>query len=126
MQTFDYLFNVGGDFSAKIQGMTEATGEFSAKVESAQTGIGKLASMAAKFNVISEAIQNVAHGFDAINRSGIDLDSQMHDLSAVAGVTGDKLKEIEGYARDSAKAFGTDAGVRDGTLHTGDIKAHGR
>ena len=111
MQTFDYLFNVGGDFSAKIQGMTEATGEFSAKVESAQTGIGKLASMAAKFNVISEAIQNVAHGFDAINRSGIDLDSQMHDLSAVAGVTGDKLKEIEGYARDSAKAFGTDAGV---------------
>jgi len=111
MQTFDYLFNVGGDFSAKIQGMTEATGAFSAKVESAQTGIGKLASKAAKLNIVAEAIQNVAHGFDAINRSGIDLDSQMHDLSAVAGVTGDKLKEIEGYARDSAKAFGTDAGV---------------
>ena len=29
----------------------------------------------------------------------------------MAGVTGDALKEIEGYARDSAKAFGTDAGV---------------
>lgn len=33
----------------------------------------------------------------------------MHDLSAVAGVTGDTLKEIEGYARESAKAFGDDA-----------------
>ena len=31
------------------------------------------------------------------------------DLSAIAGVTGDNLKEIEGYARDTAKTFGTDA-----------------
>ena len=31
------------------------------------------------------------------------------DLSAIAGVTGDKLKEIESYARDTAKTFGTDA-----------------
>ena len=35
----------------------------------------------------------------------------MHDLSAVAGVVGEDLKKIEGYARESAKAFGTDAGV---------------
>lgn len=31
------------------------------------------------------------------------------DLSAIAVVAGDKLKEIEGYARDTAKTFGTDA-----------------
>lgn len=35
----------------------------------------------------------------------------MHDLSAVAGVTGDGLKQIESFARQSAKAFGTDAAV---------------
>ena len=35
----------------------------------------------------------------------------MHDLSAVAGVVGDDLKTIEDYARESAKAFGTDAAV---------------
>ncbi len=35
----------------------------------------------------------------------------MHDLSAVAGVTGDGLKQIETFARQSAKAFGTDAAV---------------
>jgi len=39
------------------------------------------------------------------------LDSQMHDLSAVAGVAGEGLKQIEGFARQSAKAFGTDAAV---------------
>ena len=35
----------------------------------------------------------------------------MHDLSAVAGVAGEGLKQIEGFARQSAKAFGTDAAV---------------
>ena len=37
----------------------------------------------------------------------------MHDLSAVAGVTGDSLKQIEGFARQSAKTFGTDASVAE-------------
>lgn len=49
--------------------------------------------------------------FKDFGKSAVDLDSQMHDLSAVAGVTGEGLKTIEGYARSSAKAFGTDAGV---------------
>ena len=43
------------------------------------------------------------------NISGVALNSSLADLSAIAGVTGDKLKEIEGYARDTAKTFGTDA-----------------
>lgn len=48
---------------------------------------------------------------DAFSGSGIALDKNMHDLSAVAGVTGDSLKQIEGFARQSAKTFGTDASV---------------
>lgn len=35
----------------------------------------------------------------------------MHDLSAVVVVTGETLKQIDGFARNSAKAFGTDASV---------------
>lgn len=55
--------------------------------------------------------QNVADGFNQLSGAGIKLDSQMHDLSAVAGVAGDGLEQIEGFARQSAKAFGTDAAV---------------
>ena len=33
----------------------------------------------------------------------------MTDLQAVTGVTGEGLKQIESYARDTAKAFGIDA-----------------
>ncbi len=42
MQLFDYIFNVGGNYTATINGMTEATGDFSAKVESANNWVGKI------------------------------------------------------------------------------------
>ena len=38
-----------------------------------------------------------------LSGAGIKLDSQMHNLSAVVGVTGEGLKQIEGFARESGK-----------------------
>lgn len=111
MKAFEYLFNINGNFEAAINGMTQATGKFNASVNSAQGVVDKLSAHLARLGVFTEGIKNAAEGVQAISQSGITLDSQMHDLSAVAGVTGAKLKEIEGYARESAKAFGTDASV---------------
>ena len=54
-------------------------------------------------------MEKLSNTINGLSQGGIQLDSQMHDLSAVAGVTGDGLKQIEQYARQSAKAFGTDA-----------------
>ncbi|MDE6230334.1 MAG: hypothetical protein K2M37_01785 [Muribaculaceae bacterium] len=65
----------------------------------------------ARFDYLNNVVQNVANGIDALSGAGIKLDSQMHDLSAVAGVTGDGLKQIETFARQSAKTFGTDVAV---------------
>lgn len=111
MQLFDYIFNVGGNYTATINGMTEATGDFTAKVESANNWVGKMTSMLAGLDLVRNALGQLNAVTETFSASGITLDSQMHDLSAVAGVVGDDLKEIEGYARESAKAFGTDAGV---------------
>lgn len=108
---FDYIFNIGGNFEAKISGITQTTGDFSATVESAQSKLGGLTTSLARFDLIKNTVQGIVDGFTQIGSSGVALDSQMHDLSAVAGVTGDTLKQIEGFARDSAKAFGTDASV---------------
>ena len=110
-QAFDYNFNVSGDFMGKMNAMNEAVGQFSGKVESAQGWIVQLSQKLAAFELASGYVERLASTFEGLAASGVTLDSQMHDLSAVAGVTGDALKEIEGYARDSAKAFGTDAGV---------------
>ena len=54
-------------------------------------------------------IQSVAQGLNSINAPGLKLSSSLADLSAITNVTGDKLKEIEGYARTAAKTFGGDA-----------------
>lgn len=110
-QAFDYNFNVSGDFMGKMNAMNEAVGHFSGKVESTQGWVVQLSQKLAAFELASGYVERLASTFEGLAASGVTLDSQMHDLSAVAGVTGDALKEIEGYARDSAKAFGTDAGV---------------
>lgn len=108
---FDYIFNIGGNFTAQISGMSAAAGNFTAQAEVAESRGRSLASTLASFSYIKDIAQNVADGFSQLSGAGITLDSQMHDLSAVAGVTGDGLKQIEGFARESAKAFGTDASV---------------
>lgn len=85
---FDYIFNIGGNYTATINGMSTATGEFQAKVDGAQSSIGKIASMLSGFDLIKNTIQDFRQATEAMSASGIRLDSQMKDLSAVAGVTG--------------------------------------
>ena len=56
MQLFDYIFNVGGNYTATINGMTEATGDFTAKVESANNWVGKMTSMLAGLDLVRNAL----------------------------------------------------------------------
>ena len=108
---FDYIFNIGGNFTNTINGMTDATGRFTGQVEGARDRITGLASVLGSFDYAKNIAQSIADGFNQLSSAGVTLDSQMHDLSAVAGATGDGLKQIETFARQSAKAFGTDAAV---------------
>lgn len=111
MQNFEYNFNVNGNYCSAINNMSRATGDFTAQVSGSLGVIDKLAGSFAKFDLASSGIQKLAGVFNSIGQGAVTLDSQMHDLSAVAGVTGEGLKNIEGYARNSAKAFGSDASV---------------
>ena len=108
---FDYKFNFGGNFTAAMDGMAESTGRFNAAVETSTRGLSKWEHKLAAFSLISDYAERLNTTVQQFSASSIALDSQMHDLSAVAGVVGEDLKKIEGYARESAKAFGTDAGV---------------
>lgn len=86
MQLFDYIFNVGGNYMVTINGMTEATGDFSAKVESANNWVGKMTSILAGLDLVRVTVENIHSTIENFSIAGISLDSQMHDLSAVAGV----------------------------------------
>ena len=108
---FDYIFRIGGNFVAQISGMSTAAGEFSAKAEVAESRGRRFAASLATFSYATDMARNLSEAIVGLSSAGIKLDSQMHDLSAVAGVTGEGLKQIETFARQSAKAFGTDAAV---------------
>ena len=105
----NYIFNISGNFASNIGIMVNHTEQLSQSLEKAQGFMYKLGQSAMGFAAVADVVQNVGDAFSSLSEAGIALDSQMHDLSAVAGVTGGELKEIEGYARESAKAFGTDA-----------------
>jgi TP901 family phage tail tape measure protein len=61
------------------------------------------------FSNMMQQANSVASGFQSLAQPGLELSSSLGDLSAITGVTGTKLKEIEGYARESAKTFGGSA-----------------
>lgn len=64
------------------------------------------------FLAFKEARANIDELRDSFNnllQPGITLNTQMLDLKAITGLTGQGLKDIEKAARDSAKTFGTDA-----------------
>lgn len=54
-------------------------------------------------------VNSAADGIASMNDPGMKLSTSMYDLQAITGVAGEKLKEIEGYARQNAKIFGGDA-----------------
>ncbi len=60
-------------------------------------------------NLASQGLQQLSQTLDSVVAPGIALNTQMADLSAITGLTGQGLKDIEVAARQSAKVFGTDA-----------------
>ena len=83
---FDYIFNIGGNYSATINGMTAAIGDFTAEVKRSQKWTEALTGALARFDYLNNVVQNVAGGIETLSSAGVKLDSHMHDLSAVASV----------------------------------------
>ena len=105
----NYLFNVGGDFEAKLKKMSEASGAFTDSVKRSEEAINKLVFKAIQIDAIASGFQRIADGLNSAIAPGVALNASLTDLKALTGVTGEGLRQIEGYARDTAKAFGIDA-----------------
>lgn len=102
--TLSYMIQVNSNFD-------KVNANFNKFSNNVLGGIDKIQK---RFNSVSmnAFIQNVgaaADGIASMNDPGMKLSTNMYDLQAITGVAGDKLKEIEGYARQNAKTFGGDA-----------------
>ena len=105
----NYLFNIGGDFTVQMESLNKATGEFTAKVSSAQKGLQSFVGLVLQIETLSSGFQRVSESLSGIIAPGVALNTSLTDLQAITGVTGEGLQQIEGYARETAKAFGIDA-----------------
>lgn len=105
--TNDLLYNI----ILKMQGQQQVLASVSnvqKQTSSLVQNIQKQIS-AIKLDAVINNINRVADGINSLNGPGMALSSSMGDLHAMTGVAGQKLKEIEGYARNAAKTFGGSA-----------------
>lgn len=95
--------------------LKEAFSEINQTVNQTTEGVknlGKQFKTLVAFEVlgnVSNALQGMKAGLDNMIAPGAALNANMAELSAITGVTGDKLKEIEDNARDTAMSFGLNA-----------------
>jgi len=107
--TTTYIINVAGNAAQQFTGITNSATAAARQTTSLQSAVSKMGTAAFHLNNIKGAVDNMSTALDAAVQPGIDLNTSITDLSAITGVTGEKLKEIEGYARESAKTFGGSA-----------------
>jgi TP901 family phage tail tape measure protein len=115
---FNYIFKITSDAQKVTAGMDKLNASVD-KIQSSTVNMdatfkksfGNMQRDIAtiKLSSILDQVDRVANGLNTLNKPGMDLSTNMYDLQAITGVAGDKLKEIEGYARQSARTFGGSA-----------------
>lgn len=108
-ETVNINFNISGNASNASINIAKNISNVNGEIDKAISSFEKLGDSLFVFQQITQTIQGFSDVFSSAIQPGIALNTSLTDLSAIAGVAGDKLKEIEGYARDTAKTFGTDA-----------------
>ncbi|MCB6971823.1 phage tail tape measure protein [Butyricimonas synergistica] len=108
--TYSFTINVNGaSATATLNEVTRSAGKTSNMFEQLSSSIKRMGECAFAFNNINQGLQSLASKLDNAITPGVGLNSSLADLSAIANVTGDGLKEIEKHARSTAKTFGGDA-----------------
>lgn len=108
----NYVYTVtldAGGVNTTLAGMESRLQSATGKVSGLQGAFDRIGKAAFAFVNISDSIDRMMSSLDDFSGPGMALNSQMHELSAITGVTGKRLKEIEDYARDAAKTFGGSA-----------------
>lgn len=108
-ETVNYTININGNAEAVVGKIAVSVNKAIPAISTLSDKFKRLGDAAFALNNMNSVLQNFSASLDSAIQPGIALDSSMKDLSAITGVTGKKLQEIEGYARSAAKTFGGSA-----------------
>lgn len=108
----NYVYTVSLDAGQVSVGLSSMQSKMQTATKAAaglREAFDKIGRAAFTFDNISSSIDRLTRSFADMAEPGLQLNAAMHSLSAVSGVTGKNLQQIEGYARQAAKTFGGSA-----------------
>lgn len=107
--SFNYSFNITGNCDVVVQGISQNVEKLNDNIRKS-VGLwdsfeGKLLAL----NQFTQYVEGVGRTMQETLQPGAALNASLADLSAISGQTGESLRRIEGYARETAKTFGGSA-----------------
>ena len=102
--TLSYMIQINSNVDKANASMNKFSNNVLTSIDKIQKKINSVS-----MNAFIQNVSAAADGIASMNAPGMKLSTNMYDLQAITGVTGQKLKEIEGYARENAKTFGGEA-----------------
>lgn len=94
--------NIVGSITSAIEEMGQSVGGVTKNINDCFVALSS-------FQLMSDAFSSLEQSFQSVIEPGAKLNANMAELSAITGVTGKGLNEIEKAARITSKTFGTDA-----------------
>ena len=131
---FDYQFNVGGNFTAAMDGMAESTGRFAAAVETSTQGLSKWEQKLAAFGLIGDYVDRACNAVNGIVEVGANAELQLMNLKTLFGGNAEAAKEMYERISEYGKVTPYDKaglieaqrtmmsfGIEGNPAHTGEI-----
>lgn len=110
-----FKIELEGDVFEELKRLSKQFEQLNSKVdkieENAKSSFKSISQSLKNIDVVAvtQGIENLKNTLEAVNEPGMSFESNMADLSAITGITGDQLDELGQKARENAKTFGGDA-----------------
>ena len=106
---FNYAFNISGNCQAVVTEIAEGVGRLNQSIAATNSMWDSFEGKLLALNQFTQYIDSAAQSVQDMMRPGAELNAQIADLSAIAGVAGKELETITENARATAIAFGGSA-----------------
>lgn len=90
----EYKFNIGGNFTAAMDGMAESTGRFNAAVETSRQGLTKWEQKFAAFGLIGDYVKKISDAFGSIVDAGANAELQLINMKTLFGGNAEAAKDM--------------------------------
>ncbi len=107
--TVTFLINIKGNAQEGMVNLAGSAQQMTRNVSKLSSMVDEIGTKMFRFNEITRGIQSLSSSLQEIYQPGIELNTSLTDLSAITGETGEGLRKIEKYARETAKTFGGSA-----------------